>query len=604
MCPRNYVIGLVVAAGMFAPAAFSGVVVVTNRAKDKVSFSVVGPDGRQSRQELLHGDVVSMPTGGSVTLAFQDGASARSYLLRANGIYYFRRDGKGLDLLQQPIPGLSPLPADSPAAKAPAGPPDSLSVIPVKLLADEKEPRVRRLWEKEYRERLAAASAVFEHCCRIRFQVVAVETWNSGDNAHNFLRLLNKFEEKVQPAPARLAIGFTGQYAGLKEDVRMGGARGPFRSHVLIREWGRDITESERLEILVHELGHYLGAVHSPEPQSVMRPDFSDRQSRARSFRIRFDATNTLIICLLDEAYRNRPIVHLGQLPSAAKGQLRPLYQSLAAGLPNDPAAPRYLAMLDQSLGLRARPPTIAGPRSPAPERGPGRDRSRAKNDQLPMRPARGHFPDGGQTRREGDALTVYYVRAAAAAAKRLPREVAGEAFLLGLGVALDDSPLLPGTPVIGDLWQQIEPPLQRSERLAVLGSPTMRAPPRLGPAFRGLRRADGAGGSAGGQGGRNPQGSLRRPGRQRFQLRRSDVRPGRHRLCHGRRRRPSALVTRRGRLCRRRFPARPRRAQRGNRLERLRSRLRQLVGRPVARPAAGDPRRILALAAYSGDKR
>ena len=168
-----------------------------------------------------------MPTGGSVTLAFQDGASARSYLLRANGIYYFRRDGKGLDLLQQPIPGLSPLPADSPAAKAPAGPPDSLSVIPVKLLADEKEPRVPRLWEKEYRERLAAASAVFEHCCRIRFQVVAVETWNSGDNAHDFLRLLNEFEEKVQPAPARLAIGFTGQYAGLKEDVRMGGAGDP-----------------------------------------------------------------------------------------------------------------------------------------------------------------------------------------------------------------------------------------------------------------------------------------------------------------------------------------------------------------------------------------
>ena len=437
MCPRNYVIGLVVAAGMFAPAAFSGVVVVTNRAKDKVSFSVVGPDGRQSRQELLHGDVVSMPTGGSVTLAFQDGASARSYLLRANGIYYFRRDGKGLDLLQQPIPGLSPLPADSPAAKAPAGPPDSLSVIPVKLLADEKEPRVRRLWEKEYRERLAAASAVFEHCCRIRFQVVAVETWNSGDNAHDFLRLLNEFEEKVQPAPARLAIGFTGQYAGLKEDVRMGGARGPFRSHVLIREWGRDITESERLEILVHELGHYLGAVHSPEPQSVMRPDFSDRQSRARSFRIRFDATNTLIICLLDEAYRNRPIVHLGQLPSAAKGQLRPLYQSLAAGLPNDPAAPRYLAMLDQSLGLRGaaadhRRAAIAGA-----ERGPGRDRSRAEERSIADAARAGPFsrrrPNPARGRRADRVLCPRGRRGRQAAPPRSGRR----GFLAGIGRGL-----------------------------------------------------------------------------------------------------------------------------------------------------------------------
>ena len=111
-------IGLVVAAGMFSPSACSGVVVLTNRAKDKVSFTVVQPDGRQSQQELLHDDVVSVPTAGSVTVAFQDGAEPRRYLLRANGIYYFHTDGKRLDLLQQPIPGLSPLPANSPAPKA------------------------------------------------------------------------------------------------------------------------------------------------------------------------------------------------------------------------------------------------------------------------------------------------------------------------------------------------------------------------------------------------------------------------------------------------------------------------------------------------------
>jgi hypothetical protein len=454
-------------------SAGAGVVVLTSRAKDKVAFTVVQPDGRQSRQELLYQDVISLPTAGSVTVAFLDGALTRRYLLRANGIYYFRSEGTRLDLLQQPIPGLSPLPANSPAPRPSDGPPDSLYTISVKILADEKEPRVRRLWEKEYRQRIAAASAIFERCCRIRFQVVAVETWNSGNNVHDFLRLMNDFEAKVKPDPARLAIGFTGQYAGLQEDQRMGGARGPFRSHVLVREWGRDIADSERLEILVHELGHYLGAPHSAEPQSVMRPDFSDRQSRARSYRIRFDATNTLVMCLLDDEFRHRPFEHLGQLPSAVKDQLRPLYRSLAAALPNDPAAPRYLSMLDQSLGLAGaaadhRRAVIAGARSVVQ----AVTEAARQNDQLPMP---GRLPTGRQARREGDRLTEFYVRAAATAAKRLPRDVAGEAFLLGLGVALDDAPLLPSLPVLGDFWRQIEPPPQRTERLAVLGSPTMR---------------------------------------------------------------------------------------------------------------------------------
>ena len=265
--------------------------------------------------------------------------------------------------------------------------------------------------------------------------MVAVETWNSGDNAHDFLRLMNEFEGKVNPAPARLAIGFTGQYNGLQEDKRMGGARGPFRSHVLIREWGRQITESERLEILVHELGHYLGAVHSPEPQSVMRPDFSDRQSRARSFRIRFDATNTLIMCLLDEEFRNRPFVHLGQLPSAAKDQLRPLYQSLAAGLPNDPAAPRYLAMLDQSLGLVGaaadhRQAVIAGAQSVVQ----AVTEAARKNDQLPLR---GHFPDGGQARREGDKLTDVLCPRGRHGRQAAPPRSGRRGFLAGIGRGL-----------------------------------------------------------------------------------------------------------------------------------------------------------------------
>jgi hypothetical protein len=347
------VIALFVAAGLFSSPASAGVVVLTNRSRDKVTCTVIRPDGRQTEQSLDRGEVVPLPTAGAVTVAFNDGSEPRRYELRANGIYYFHTDGNRLDLLQQPIPGLSLLAANQPAASLP----DALCTIPVKILVDDKEPRVRRLWEKEYRQRVAAASEIIERHCRVRFEVVAVDTWASDDAARDFDRLIMEFQRKVNPAPARLAIGFTGQYETLRNDARIGGARGPFRSHILIREWGREITEPERLEILVHELGHFLGAVHSPDPRSVERPDLSDRLSRVRGFRIGFDAPNTLIMFLIGEELRSRPLVHLGQLSPATKDQLRPVYRALAKAMPKDPAAPHYLALLDQPLGPTAEPP-------------------------------------------------------------------------------------------------------------------------------------------------------------------------------------------------------------------------------------------------------
>ena len=77
----------------------------------------------------------------------------------------------------------------------------------------------------------------------------------------------------------------------------MAGTRGPLHSHILVREWSPQMSEPERLEFLVHELGHFLGASHSPEPDSVMRPVLGDQPGRsARAFRIRFDPVNTLVM--------------------------------------------------------------------------------------------------------------------------------------------------------------------------------------------------------------------------------------------------------------------------------------------------------------------
>lgn len=73
-----------------------------------------------------------------------------------------------------------------------------------------------------------------------------------------------------------------------------------------------------------------------------------------------------------------------------------------------------------------------------------------------------------------GDRLTEHLIQRAAAAAQELPPAVATKAFLLGVGIGLDDSKVLRDNPLIGPLHRQVESEAQRKERLSVLGKPTV----------------------------------------------------------------------------------------------------------------------------------
>jgi hypothetical protein len=77
-------------------------------------------------------------------------------------------------------------------------------------------------------------------------------------------------------------------------------------------------------------------------------------------------------------------------------------------------------------------------------------------------------------TPHKGDELTEYYVRAAAAEARRLPEKQRTPALLLALGIALDTSSLMRKNPVTAIPWRRVESDAERSERLKVLGLPTV----------------------------------------------------------------------------------------------------------------------------------
>ena len=122
------------------------------------------------------------------------------------------------------------------------------------------------------------------------------------------------------------------------------------RKHILIREGAPNIQEVERLEVLVHELAHYLGAAHSGDINSVMRPVLGDGRSRARTFRIRLDKSNAKIVQLVstEMATRNINSMHLLTMPT--RTAIRDQYMLLAKENPEDPVAKIYVSLMNRSI--------------------------------------------------------------------------------------------------------------------------------------------------------------------------------------------------------------------------------------------------------------
>jgi hypothetical protein len=462
-----------------ARVGFAGVVVLQNLTSVKIGYILRDADGHETRQTIVPTDIASIPTTRPISIVLGDGVTARAFALPVNSIHYFEIRNNVGELISLTLPGVEEKadPSGQPSAGAAAlalGQPGKLPAagiykIRVALLVDSDNPRVQAAWEKRVRKRLAEASDIFEHHCRARFEVAAVGHWTSDPSVRSFDQALLEFAQKVRPAPARLAIGFTGRYEWVRDEKHLGGTHGALASHILIRESPGQVSEPERLEVLVHELGHFLGAAHTSDKNSVMRPALGDRRSTSKSFRIGFDAPNTLVMSLIAEEMRSRNLWHPSALTPAAKSVVRGAYMALAQTIPKDPVSTSSIESLGpQQASLTDGPNSmiIYGARHVLM----AILQAARENQQLPVSSKDPRV----QVWRTGDELTTYYVRRAAAAAKQLSPQFGPSAFLLGLGVALDDSNIVRDKPAIKEVWQKIERDDQRQSRLLLLGTPTI----------------------------------------------------------------------------------------------------------------------------------
>jgi hypothetical protein len=323
------------------------VLVFTNRSSFPVRAEVQTPKPSRFPLKLEPGELASIPYRAGATITPSDPGQPPQALM-ADTVYVFGDGplvpGGAQTWVCRPVALAVPrnwqlvprqrqalLPAQLPAD------PKQKNVLKVVLAVDDDELTAKAVWEKRYRQRLAAASQVLEYHTGLQIEVVAQTTWVSSNRITDFDQSLAEFERSVRPeGPADLVIGFTSQYELLRGRIHLGGTRGLFASHILIRERSKKMSEVEKLEILVHEIGHYLGANHSGDGNSVMRPMLADRQAVERRFRIFYDPLNALAVNLIAAEYRANQVRRPEELSDATRIKLLAIYAEQARMMPED----------------------------------------------------------------------------------------------------------------------------------------------------------------------------------------------------------------------------------------------------------------------------
>ena len=459
---------------------------LANRTRERLTISIL-PDGTVPQSFTMEiGESRPVFYQRVLGVRFGEGLVERTYQVAAKSAYFFTRGAGGTKPLRMEQIGFAhnkPAPSEVAARGNPLTP-----VIPVKILVDDDEPTHRQIWEANLRRRFAAAAEIIERHSGVKLSLVAVGMWDSDDRQHDFTASLTEFEQEVSPQPGQLAIGFSSQYNVQIGRVHMGGTRGALHPYILLKERSPNMLETQRVELLVHELGHYLGASH--QSRGAKRDEAAADEQTFSAARV---------------AHRLRPRQHAARGDGGrrtAQPRREAAGPSLATHAHSDGGNLRRADQGDCPRTPRQSNTCKCWPsprRNPLPNPGPGR-RSKPLR-RFPCRfSMRRHWPtptsrwrsfckssarrrpqptaDGRQPPDSkwytGDKLTEFYVRQAALAVVQLEPQEMEKVFLLSLGVFLDDSGALLKFPATAGFVAKVEGDEQRDSRLQILGSPTM----------------------------------------------------------------------------------------------------------------------------------
>jgi|GEM_PF-1035590 len=348
----------------WAGLAEGATVVLANRASRPVQLVVRLSSGHTGQATLPPGRLMVLPVGEAAELTYtiapvpgqrfpnnlptpglRPETAGQRITLRLNTLYYFLDQGDRVvcrPVLFSQDGAVSWIHADGSGQLPP------VVSVPVKVLADEEHPAQPAVWQEEFKRLFRSASEIFQQYCRVRFEVVGADTWQSDNTlGQDFGKLFEEFRREVSPAPAWLAVAVTSQWKLGHPNHVPAPYIPPLSTHLLLPAPQKNLSQQELFLLLLHQLGHWLGAVETPEPGTIMSQHFYADRERAFKEGLRFDPVNTLAMNLLAEEIRRRNIRTLSEVPRSTRRYLQAIYLSLN---------PHHLSEPFQAASLLAEP--------------------------------------------------------------------------------------------------------------------------------------------------------------------------------------------------------------------------------------------------------
>ncbi|MFO0936864.1 MAG: hypothetical protein U0798_10160 [Gemmataceae bacterium] len=471
---------------LFPQAASAAVLVVMNGTDGGLSFTLDRGNGKSEEVRLAKGESKPITVGRNALVTFSSADAPTTLKLNAYSAYVFTKKRDVLSLKEIELAGQAVPLKDTPE-QPPAEPP--AQTVKLKLYVDDATPLARRVWEPKLKSRVERATAIVTAATGIQFEIAEIGGWKSDPEAETLEKLLTEFEDKVKFEAGTIQIGFTHRFPAKPNETTptlLGKTLAPLRPHLLIREAGAH-SEIEQVEVLAHELGHWLGAVNTPDLDSVMRGRLGDGRAVLASFKVRFDPLNTLAMNLWAAERASGKVKTWQSLTPTTQARLARIYETLAKADPAERQSEAITALIasqmpDAVAAANPNPNPNANPNGvPNPKPLPGTAApARPKNtkEEAIRRVLRGitirandNAAKPAESRLKGDDLTVELIKTAADIAMAEEETMQVPAFAVAIGIGLDDSTILRNNPLTKQLCVSVETETEFAERSKLIAA-------------------------------------------------------------------------------------------------------------------------------------